>query len=573
MYNDYFGFRVSPFSATPDPQFFYTTPVYREAFATLQYGIQEKKGFIVVTGEVGTGKTTLLRKLMTHNLNGIIHTVFLFNTNLNFDELLQMLVCDLGLNATGSNKALLLQELNKYLLTQIREGHIVAVLVDESQNLSDEALEGLRLLSNMETDHEKLIQIVLMGQPELQEKLDQPSLRQLKQRIAVHCRISPLKDEEVKPYIDFRLRAAGYTGKSLFDTDAIMLLAEYSQGIPRLVNNICDNSLLTAFATNRKSISAAIVEEVACDLRLANGAQNAEDSTSEPDRDAVKNLPQQEMERTAGTITANHLGEQTPIPLLQRTRVQGGSDAERVFDQASLAPTRGAAQRVHKAVSTTLMIVLTFVVIASLVDPKDFVGRAGNALDSAKHNLSQWVLLIQKAGISGASPNEVVASGEVAPEPKTQWITIPRRSTVYQVAGQAYGANSNLGIDLIRDLNPDIQDLSKVAAGQPLLLPVLTMETLLRKQFDGSYDLILASFRREVTAAEYAKRVQANGYRATITPRQITDDLLLHRLEISGLKTVEEVNQAWLLALRNEWLVLPDKANELAEERSKRNAG
>jgi hypothetical protein len=219
------------------------------------------------------------------------------------------------------------------------------------------------------------------------------------------------------------------------------------------------------------------------------------------------------------------------------------------------------------------MIVLTLVVIASLVDPKDFVDRAGNALDLAKHNLSQWVLFVQKAGISGALPHEVVASGEVAIEPKTQWITIPRRSTVYQVAGQAYGANSNLGIDLIRDLNPDIQDLSKVAAGQPLLLPVLTMETLLRKQFDGSYDLILASFRHEVTAAEYAKRVQANGYRVTITPRQITDGLLLHRLEISGLKTVEEVNQAWLLALRNAWLVLPDKANELAGERSKRSAG
>ena len=573
MYNDYFGFRVSPFSATPDPQFFYTTPVYREAFATLQYGIQEKKGFIVVTGEVGTGKTTLLRKLMTHNLNGIIHTVFLFNTNLNFDELLQMLVCDLGLSATGSNKALLLQELNKYLLTQIREGHIVAVLVDESQNLSDEALEGLRLLSNMETDHEKLIQIVLMGQPELQDKLDRPSLRQLKQRIAVHCRISPLKYEEVKPYVDFRLRAAGYNGKGLFETDAILLLAEYSKGIPRLINNICDNSLLTAFATNRKSISAAIVEEVACDLRLANGGQKTEDSTTDPDRDAMKKLRQQQIEQIAATITANHLPEEAAAPLSQRTRVQRESDSEGILDKASLAPAQTARRPVLKGVSATLMIVLTLVVIASLVDPKDFVGRAGSALDLAKHNLSQWVLFVQKAGISGASPNEVVASGEVAIEPKTQWITIPRRSTVYQVAGQAYGVNSNLGIDLIRDLNPDIQDLSKVAAGQPLLLPVLTMETLLRKQFDGSYDLILASFRQEVTAAEYAKRVQANGYRVTITPRQITGDLLLHRLEISGLKTVEEVNQAWLLALRNAWLVLPDKANELAGERTKRSAG
>ena len=206
MYNSYFGFPESPFNVTPDPRFFYTNPVYQEAFAVLRYGIEAKKGFIVITGEVGTGKTTLLRKLM-RNLGDTIHSVFIFNTLLTFPELLQLILHDLSLAPRESSKVTMLQELNDYLIKQLKQGHVVSVLIDEAQNLSDEALEGLRLLSNLETDQEKLLQIVLMGQPELKAKLDQPGLRQLKQRVALQCQLGPLKDEETGPYIDFRLRA------------------------------------------------------------------------------------------------------------------------------------------------------------------------------------------------------------------------------------------------------------------------------------------------------------------------------------------------------------------------------
>ena len=281
MYNSYFGFSVSPFSVTPDPNFFYTNPVYQEAYANLRYGIESKKGFIVITGEVGTGKTTLLRKLM-HNLEGTIHTVFVFNTYLDFTELLRVILYDLGLAPEEPNKVTMLQELNDYLITQLKQGHIVTVLVDEAQNLSDEALEGLRLLSNLETDQEKLIQIVLMGQPELQARLDRPSLRQLKQRVALQCRLVPLKDEEVGPYIDFRLRAAGYKGKDLFHPDALRLIAFYSNGIPRLVNIICDNALLCAYARSQKTVSADMIKEVARDLRLGSEAQVTQTEAAAP---------------------------------------------------------------------------------------------------------------------------------------------------------------------------------------------------------------------------------------------------------------------------------------------------
>jgi general secretion pathway protein A len=267
MYNDFYGFRMAPFSATPDPQFFFTNRLYQEAFATLQYGVLAKKGFVVVTGEVGTGKTTLLRKLL-HSLGSSVHSVFIFNTQVTFIELLRLVLDDLGLPRQSDDKLTLIAALNQYLLERLEAGHIVALLVDEAQNLSDEVLEGLRLLSNLETDTEKLLQIVLMGQPELEKRLAQPKLRQLKQRVTLHSRLTPLGRGEVAGYIQFRLDAVGYEGKRLFNSPAIEEIATYSKGIPRLINIICDNALLLAFAGSKKQISREMIREVAADLRL-----------------------------------------------------------------------------------------------------------------------------------------------------------------------------------------------------------------------------------------------------------------------------------------------------------------
>jgi general secretion pathway protein A len=166
MYNSYFGFRESPFSISPDPRFFYANSVYLEAHASLRYGIEAKKGFIAVIGEVGTGKTTLLRKLM-HQIENTTHSVFVFNPALTFDELIRVILADLALPVDGKDKLGMIEQLNRYLIEQFEKGHIVCVLIDEAQSLSDESLEGLRLLSNLETDRQKLLQIVLAGQPEL----------------------------------------------------------------------------------------------------------------------------------------------------------------------------------------------------------------------------------------------------------------------------------------------------------------------------------------------------------------------------------------------------------------------
>jgi general secretion pathway protein A len=267
MYARHFGLAESPFSVTPDPRFSYTNPHYREAFANLRYGIETRKGFIVITGEAGTGKTTLLRRLM-RGVESTIHTAFIFNTHLSFTELLRLALNELGVAGTTQDRLTLMAQLNDYLIEQLRKNHIVSLLIDEAQDLSDEMLEELRLLSNLETDRAKLIQIVLMGQPELERKLDQPHLRQLKQRVAVRCRLAPLKSDEVALYIHSRLQTVGYEGKELFDLESVEQIARYSQGIPRLINVICDNALLITYAASKSKVSAKIIDEVARDLQI-----------------------------------------------------------------------------------------------------------------------------------------------------------------------------------------------------------------------------------------------------------------------------------------------------------------
>ncbi len=251
MYNSYFGFREKPFNVTPDPRFFYSNPVNQEAYASLLYGIRERKGFVVLTGEVGTGKTTLLRMLM-NNLDATIRFVFFYNTTLTFEELVTFTCEELGLAVKGAGRLQKIQALNEFLIAQLKKGGTGVLLIDEAQNLAEEALENLRLLSNLETTSEKLLQIVLVGQPELEVKLNQASLRQIKQRIAVRSRLDRLKDREVGPFVAHRLSTVGYEGRDLFSAEAIENIAVYSKGIPRLINIICDNALLIAYASSKK---------------------------------------------------------------------------------------------------------------------------------------------------------------------------------------------------------------------------------------------------------------------------------------------------------------------------------
>lgn len=292
MYCEFYGMRERPFNVTADPKFLYLNARYREALASLHYGVTQRKGFVTLIGEAGTGKTTLLKKLL-NDLDPNTRTVFVFNTNVTFDEILEYIFGEFDLPVHNGKRLYMLQRLNAFLLDELREGRNVALLIDEAQDLDFSVMEDLRLLSNLETSKEKILQIVLAGQPELGQKLTNPSLRQLRQRVAVNCRLMPLTREELSEYIQSRLSSAGCGDPQLFSRDAEDRVFQISGGIPRIVNVVCDNALVIGYAMGKKRIGADIIDEAAADLIATESAPEvvaaARSGTADPVReDAVR---------------------------------------------------------------------------------------------------------------------------------------------------------------------------------------------------------------------------------------------------------------------------------------------
>ncbi len=261
MYAAYYGLEEPPFNVTPDPRFLYLNDSYQEALAALSYGIEARKGFISLIGEAGTGKTTLLRRLLD-SLPANVKSVLLLNPTVSFDEILEYILIELGIPTDAAAKLERLHRLNEFLIEHARSGGNVALLIDEAQDLDPKVLEELRLLSNLETAREKILQIVLAGQPELDAKLADPALRQLRQRITLHVRLHPLSTDDVGAYVRTRLERAGAREAELFTPPAVERVAIVTRGIPRIVNVVCDAALLTAFATGAKQVTPTVVEEV-----------------------------------------------------------------------------------------------------------------------------------------------------------------------------------------------------------------------------------------------------------------------------------------------------------------------
>jgi len=268
MYHDFFGLREDPFRVTSDPRYLFPTPNSQEALASLAYGIWKGYGIILMTGEAGTGKTTLLHALLD-GLRGIgAATAFIFNTHVNVEGLLACLMADFRIPGDFHTKGEALRRLHHWLLDRFRADQKAVLIVDEAQNLSTDVLEEIRLLTNLETPREKLLQIVLSGQPELEEKLKRPEVQQLRQRIAVRCRTTALSSEETEGYISKRLQVAGLNSRPIFSPEAITSIYTYSQGIPRVINTLCELALIHAFADQMHSVAAAHVAEVAREFEI-----------------------------------------------------------------------------------------------------------------------------------------------------------------------------------------------------------------------------------------------------------------------------------------------------------------
>lgn len=268
MYKSHFGLKESPFNVNPDPRYLYLTKQIEEALTGLMYGIQTRKGFITLTGEVGTGKTTLVNRLLDWLRQRRTRTAFLFNSRMNTSHLFDFILSEFDIPCETRTKSQQLMKLNHWLLERYRSGETAVLIVDEAQNLSYPVLEEIRLLTNLETSTEKLLQIVLSGQPELEQKLKLPQLRQLKQRITLRCKTEPLSKEQTHAYIAERLRIAGSDGEEIFTPEAMDAVHLYSLGIPRVVNLLCEHSLINTYVEQERLVTPKTVEDIAREFQL-----------------------------------------------------------------------------------------------------------------------------------------------------------------------------------------------------------------------------------------------------------------------------------------------------------------
>ncbi|MDD5432877.1 MAG: AAA family ATPase [Candidatus Omnitrophica bacterium] len=260
MYCNFYGLKERPFNITSDPSFFFSSLKHKEALAHLLYGVTQRRGIIVLTGEIGTGKTTICRFLL-NQLEKNVKTAFILNPHFSETQLLEAIIKDFGISSKGKSRLALVSELNDFLLNESESGNNIVLIIDEAQNLKPPILEQIRLLSNLETEKEKLLQVVLVGQPELNRKLDLYDLRQLRQRVMVRYHISPLDKLEIKDYIKHRINIAGGSNNIEFTEEAIDKISFFSGGTPRLINMICDRALLAGFVAEACAIDLNIIEK------------------------------------------------------------------------------------------------------------------------------------------------------------------------------------------------------------------------------------------------------------------------------------------------------------------------
>ena len=327
MYTNFFGLSAKPFDLLPNPKFLYLSKGHRKALSYLQYGVQEHAGFTLLTGEVGSGKTTLLRDII-NKISKDTTLAMIFNTRVESQQLIAMINADFGLQVDGKNKVQLLSDLNDFLLEECSEGRQPIIIVDEAQNLSEDALEEIRLLSNLEADAFKLVQIILVGQPELKQLIAKPSLRQLRQRISISCHLNPLNREETEEYIFHRLATVGSRNCVTFLDGVIDRIYRFSGGVPRLINLICDFLLLSAFVEESREIDLELVNDAVSELSFEDASLLSGDFEKEPQ-------PHQRLQNASSTDERLARIEEN-YAKLNATRSEQEAILERLSSQGSI---------------------------------------------------------------------------------------------------------------------------------------------------------------------------------------------------------------------------------------------
>lgn len=570
MYNKQYGFSEKPFNVTPDPKFLFMTESHEEALASMIYGIKERQGFISVSGEVGTGKTTLIKHLITR-LDKKVKIVFIFQTQDTFTELLKQILRELGLPLEDKDKGSMTHELNKYLIQRVSRNENLVLIIDEAQGLSIGVLEELRLLSNLETSTSKLLQIILVGQPELEDKLNSNELRQLKQRIVARRRIEPLSEEDSQKYIEHRLRIAGSSASKVFTREALSLICRHAEGIPRKINVICEGALLLGYGLRKEKIDASIVNEAIRDLGMATGEAGPVAIGGEPAEAAVPPEPAVAAGpvASAGAFAPRDLRGQWTAegkePLVSRVRKSMPGKifyavpaaiflllliflGREYFDPP--APKTDAAQRQEPAVRKIPLNPSPEVktdpspeaLRAPLREEKPTpVAQARQPVAGEKPAVAQVSSSVSESAKPRASA--LSSSPQVPPRARNQVkevVVTERGTTIFSLCRKYYNRVNISLMDRILEYNPKISAPHLIKIGQKIKIPEITGESLLIKSSEGNYEIRLGTYSRPEEARPYQEDPLLQGKEIKVTSRKISSQETWYRVTAGGFANREE---------------------------------
>ena len=588
MYNQFYNFSERPFNLTPDPKFLYLTPSHREALAAMLYGIKERKGFISVTGEVGTGKTTLIYSLLKQ-CNERIKTVFIFHTNISFEQLLENILLELEVPIVEGGKSANLRQLNKYLIQKLSHDENLAIIIDEAQNLSKEVMEELRMLSNLETPKSKLLQMVLVGQPELEVKLDSEDLRQLKQRIGIRRRISPLNPEECVKYIDHRLSVVGSSASRIFASAAISLICDYSKGIPRTINILCDNALLIGYGLSRKKVDADIIREVMEDMeasvsRVAFRSESVRDKVSQHIKHSKpwvlddrrqkwfskthvivllilclvlflilgklyriinhpknisdgSNLSSKILHSNAETALTSSgkfpLSSKEPKPLDAGTSSSSNLFPSETREDSVTSSSIQAWPTEDKPPDTTKSLSLNLISSDLKADPE-----------------SRNPIQIQPGDLKPEAPDDPGTKGKIK-----GIVAAKKKDCIFSLAQKYYRAANKTLADFILQSNPEISNIHLISVNQQIKIPDITDESPIIRLADDSYKIYLGTFSARISAGLYNREPSLDGKRLEIISFKVSPGETWHRIIAGKFDSKEECLK--VIGLLRERALLP----------------
>jgi general secretion pathway protein A len=499
MYNEFYGFSKKPFELTPDPEFLYLTSGHREALASMISGIRERRGFISITGEVGTGKTTLIHYLLS-TLDEKVKTIFIFHTTITFRDLLKNILLELDQAVAEESKTGLLDQLTQCLTRMAIRDETLAIIIDEAQHLSKEVMEELRMFSNLEP---KVIQIVFVGQPELEDKLNSEDLRQLKQSIKIRCQIGALSEEESKRYIDHRLRLVGSSSSEIFTPKAISMICSYAQRIPRVINVLCDNALLMGYSLPKKRIDVDIIREV------------------------IKNMEGPSLQKTipSSTTIANKF-RAFPFGL-----------------QFSL-------NKAYPIIISLLFLGALILLTLRYLEQK-----------SAK----TWDIKSIKSRYVDTEPSSTSTSIQITPPSASiatmgreyklkEVVVVKKGETISQLTQKYYGMVNKTLIDFILDLNPEITNVHLIIVNQKIKIPNITEESLIIQSPDRTYKIHAGTFETPDNAKLYSDEPVFKGKKIEILPRKVSPREIWYRVVIEKFDNKNEALKMISLLKKNDLL-------------------